>query len=818
MKAIDLIRLLIRNRILLILTPILMAAMVVFLTIHPTFTYTSETTLYTGMASGSGVDMQQSLNFFATNTAFDNLINIIKSRETQQEVAIRLLAQHLMIGQADPKYISQKSFDRLNSMVPGYIRKLVVRKGSRFEADEKSIVTDTVGTDSLSIHQKPIFLGTSMLPSSINRDDYELTVRRLKSCMVASDTNFVYKLLNYNDPHYSIDAISYVNAMRMDNSDLVRLRFESDDPGICQQTLSLFLDICISNYIEIKQGNSDAVVKYFEQELSKVIEKLRLSEDNLLQFNKQNNIINYEEQSKVAAGVHESLNTENNEMRIKLAGAAASIKGIEEKLKNQNKIIPKSNEIIQKRNQLSEINAKIVSAETMNSQNKVSNSELVRLRVESNKLKDDIRESVNNLYSYKNTTEGIPVQQLLTDWINNVVIYEETKAGIKVQGERIKDFEKEYASYAPAGANLKRLEREIMVNEQEYLEVLHGLNLAKLKVQDAQFTTGIKAVDAPYYPLTANPTKRKLVVMVAAFFGFLFILTIILAMEYFDNSLKNPEKAVKRIKRTNIGVFPKLFLKSKLQNFPSVTNRTLELALQNIGHFHKEKVVQAKTILIFSTLQKEGKTIIAGNLAQTLKKQGKSVLYLNYSMDSLCETMGISKAPNAKKARKNKRYPFFRRLLGYEDKRVDYKSPFLQSPQNYLEAGEYAPYTIDKAYYSATNYQDLLLETGNRLFSEPDYVLIEIPPVLLAPYPEQLMASADTVLLVCRANRVWSSADDGILKNIVKATGCDPEFLLNGVEIPVLETVLGELPKKRSKIRRFCKNLVSMQFFNKNEI
>jgi hypothetical protein len=36
--------------------------------------------------------MDKTFNYQATNTAFDNLINIIESRETQEEVAIRLLA------------------------------------------------------------------------------------------------------------------------------------------------------------------------------------------------------------------------------------------------------------------------------------------------------------------------------------------------------------------------------------------------------------------------------------------------------------------------------------------------------------------------------------------------------------------------------------------------------------------------------------------------------------------------------------------------------------------------------------------------------
>jgi hypothetical protein len=87
---------------------------------------------------------------------------------------------------------------------------------------------------------------------------------------------------------------------------------------------------------------------------------------------------------------------------------------------------------------------------------------------------------------------------------------------LAVLGDRIIDFQKQYAIYAPAGANIKRIEREINVSEQEFLELLHGLNMAKLKMQDAELSASIKAVDPPFFPLSPNPTKRSLLVLVAA--------------------------------------------------------------------------------------------------------------------------------------------------------------------------------------------------------------------------------------------------------------------------------------------------------------
>ena len=81
MKINDIIRLLRKHIVLLLLIPVLLGAAVMLLTKN---IYSSQTTLYTGMTSGTSVQLDQSFNLFTTNAAFDNLITVIQSRETSQ--------------------------------------------------------------------------------------------------------------------------------------------------------------------------------------------------------------------------------------------------------------------------------------------------------------------------------------------------------------------------------------------------------------------------------------------------------------------------------------------------------------------------------------------------------------------------------------------------------------------------------------------------------------------------------------------------------------------------------------------------------------
>jgi uncharacterized protein involved in exopolysaccharide biosynthesis len=905
MTIIGLLRLLRKHMILLLFTPILLAGLVIYFTKNPSFTYSSETTLYTGLASGSSVEMGKSISYFATNTDFDNLINVIQSRQTQEEVSIRLLALHLMLPEPDPRYISQKSFNYLRKITPSYVNSIVLK--SKDQINSNKLNNPTALPDSVSHikkSQKTLYLQhavkdsetlysisrqygmnikqlkelngipenriktgqilkvfkhidginstlndstfdinhpdtafsfsnlyasskeTRMFPASVDESAYEQTVKNLTDLYNSNDTNFVSHLINFIDPHYSIEAISSINVQRIGSSDLVKLKYTSDDPGICQQTLVFLTNVCLKNYKVLKENRSDAVVKYFEYQVNQATQKLNAGEDKLLAFNKDNNIINYYEQSKAVAGAKEDLDVDYNNMKIKLAGTEAAIKRLEEKLASQQKIQLKSAPIIEKRNQLSQINTKIATAETIGYANPTNSKELPILKAQAEKLKDEIRESVGELYQLGNSTEGLPISALLTDWIANVLSYEELNAGLGVLSKRIKDFQKQYEIFAPAGANLKRIEREISVSEAEFLELLHGLNLAKLKMQDLELSSNLKPIDQPFLPLTPNPTKRKFLIIGAAMFGFLIVFSTIMALEFFDETLRNPTKASKDLNLLPLGVLPKIYLKSEILNFPFVTHRLIEIMVQRIELMKNEKggINQPFQILLFSTTNFEGKSVIGRNIASQLRNRGNKVIIIRDSNDndqnqksSQDHSPGLLVTPDEPIIRNN-RFSILNWILGYSDSRIDFQSPYLYGQNSGLPEEVFYKYPIDDVYHPITDYKELLSKNNHSLAFTPDYVLIEIPSILYYPYPTALLATSDLPLLICRSNRVWSTADQGALENLSKITSRPPIFVLNGVEMEVIESILGELPKKRSVFRRIIKKVFQFQFKSKNQI
>ncbi len=800
MKLIELIRLVLKHKVLLFTVPILLAGIVILLTSNPRFSYASQSILYTGLASGSTIEMDKPFNYLATNTAFDNLINIINSRETQEEVAIRLLSQHLLLPESDPKYISSKFFAALKNDIPSDLNDYV------YTDKESTLITDSLleGAPNNRSKNDQYLNGnrSDLFPSSINKLNYEKTVENLTALMKSSNSNFVYLLLNYDHEHYSIKAISKVKPQRLGNSDLIKLNYEVNDPGICQQTLAIYNEVCIKKYKKIKENRSDAVVKYFESQLILAKQKLKEAENTLLNFNKSYNIINYYEQSKAVAIVKEDMEMNFINKKAQLAGTEAATLKLEEKLNIQQHVQLKSNNILEKKKKLGELNYEIAIAEA--ELNNDANIKLLKEQSES--LKKEIKQSVDELYTHQNTVEGLPITKILPEWIDNVIVSENLKAKIEVMGQQNKDFQKQYAVYAPAGANIKRIEREISVSEQGYLEILHGLNLAKLKSQDNELSSNLKTVDPPYYPISPISTKRKLIIIASALIGFIFILGIILLMEYFDDSLKNSKRASKKLKLSSLGMFPKIILDTSGVNLTFIQDRLTQIISQKIQQFiNSQNSSEVNTILVLSTRDNEGKTIIAGNIAKSLITEGKKVLLLNYD-----ET-----APTDKRVRK---YPNFNRILGYSDNRIDYDNIALSDRSKYLNPENYETFTIDQQFYKVKNYREILDQNNIIPTFKPDYVIIELPSLIYHNYPAKLVSNANMSLLICRSNRLWSESDNSALNRLQELSATKVNFVVNGVELKEVESLLGDLPKRPKLFRTRVKNILKFQFFNKNQI
>jgi uncharacterized protein involved in exopolysaccharide biosynthesis/LysM repeat protein len=850
MDIIQFIKLIRKNLLILVLVPIILVALVYYGTRNEVKYYASSSTIYTGLGSGLTVEAQANarLDYFGSKMEFDNILNLFKARETHQEVALSLFIQGLSLKTWDPQYISRKSFDEIQELAPQYIKDMVIMPESSRNSSQNTkipqIINDTVGlknkqhliqnkiytvqaeeslfsiSEKLGISASELMskntLTTTQLESGTNLifDQEDLivfssdegkydtipllipdtsyylkgeidsasfyqTLKRFKEYYADNDTNYIYKLLNYGHKYYSMKAVGGVSAKRVQGSDLVELTFKTTDPGICKQSIQFTIDAFRRSYKKLKENQSDNVVAYFEERVAESSMNLQAAENRLLKFNQENNIINYYEQTRHISEQKQILESRYYDEMMILTAADSVLKSLDKKLASQKGIAKLNTDMLEYRNQLSDITYKIAVNELNDSPDPKTIQAIEDLKDEQLELRAKINKNIENVFSLQFSAQGVNTESILSQWLSNTLTYEETKAKIVALKERRTEFQQTYEQFAPLGAKLSRIEREINVYEQQYLSVLNSLNLAKLKQQNLELQSNIKTVDPPYFPLYAEPSKRKLLIAAAGIVGLMLVLFVILVLEYFDNTIKTPSRAEKLIGLDLLSAYPRIAKKTKGINYDFITNRLMEQAVQKMrSMLETEGLLNKKPIhiLIFSTQITDGKSLIQDAFSLKLKSFGFSVLSANYIL------------PNYK--------PKF-----------SFTSTESENPIEY----ELKPESFTKE-----SIQEILGVENNT--SDYDFVIVEIPSVTHHAYPPGLIKDADFGILVTRANRPWTTADENSLAGITQFMKFDPVVLLNGAQAESLEVLLGELPRKRSRIRRAIKKIVKLQFFERHTL
>lgn len=110
--------------------------------------------------------------------------------------------------------------------------------------------------------------------------------------------NYIYGLFYYIHPFYSYNALKNIKVQRRLTSDLLDISYSSSDPGIAYNTVSILMDEFVEEYRRIRYGETDKVIKYFDEELKRIGKKLSTEEEDLTKYNVEKRVINYLDETK----------------------------------------------------------------------------------------------------------------------------------------------------------------------------------------------------------------------------------------------------------------------------------------------------------------------------------------------------------------------------------------------------------------------------------------------------------------------------------------------------------------------------------------
>lgn len=595
-----LVRFLYKIRWYLVILPLIALIVAWFLTRHMERVYDTNTTIYTGMITGYNMEGTGAVGG-NSQTNINNLMLIITTDNTIHEVALRLFARCMMYGNPnkDNNYISAEHFRELNATVPAEVKALIKHNS---EAQTYS---------NLKAYEKPM------------------------------QDNYLFGLLNYH-PYFGINNItSRLKVLQLNGSDIIDIAYSANDPGIAYNTLDILNEVFKRQYENIRFGETNNVIKFFEKEVTRLYRILTNAEDDLIRYNISKRIINYGEQTKQLTVLEARQQEAVNDQLMNYTTTKALMDYLERQLGNRAQIIRSNREFTNGVRDISRIQSRISNLQLMSSENGGADAEAQQ---ELAKAQQDLQEATGRVRSLTrdieaasfNTETGVKANKMIDNWLEQVLLLEKTKAMANAQDIMQQRLDQQYLFYAPIGATIDRKDRHIGFIEGNYMEMLKALNAARLRKRNLEMTTAsLRVLNPPMFPLNAQPTNRLMILLGAFLLTFMLTALYFFIIELLDRTLRDRMRSERITKIPVMGCFPKesnLRYRRYNKTISDMALRQLSKAL--LPHF---KEGQQNVLNLISTDAANGKSYLAQELENYWISIGLQVRRLTYDEDFLAE-------------------------------------------------------------------------------------------------------------------------------------------------------------------------------------
>lgn len=684
--------------------------LVIYFTQFLPYSYTVKSSLYAGVTNSTSLD-GSNINFSVVNSTFDNLINIAKSQGTLKQVSIRLLANSLTYGEEwkDNEYIQASHYRQLLQITPKEVLALIDRK------------------------------------------DVNKTLQNLQSYSKEDKNNFIYAIFNRPVSFYSAQALDGINIKRIGNSDILEIVYTSADPGITQKTVSILIDELIKAYEILRFKATNDVIAYFEEQVRLAKIKLNQEENDLMHYNIQERVINYNEETKALAGTRYEVDDRREEAERNYEAAVALRKMLDEKMDVRAQIIRNNTNLLQELNKVSSLNQSIMEQEIFISDTQQDSNEKLQKEKEALKQAESkISHISDSLNEFSFTKEGVGIESMIEEWLTALVNEAKAKAELEVLKKRQQDIFDQYSHMSPIGTQVNRKQRAIDIAEDNYRTQLSGLADANLRLKNIEMSTSnLQTVAPPAYPLTDNGRKRITYILIGFFGSLILITTYFLLIEILDRTLRDPYRSKRLTGLPVISAFNGIS-NLKYRGFLKACNR---IAAAYCCHRLNKymKVGQPTVINLLSINSREGKSFLAKYFVNHWQSEGLRVRVVVHNYD------------------------------------------FNPTDRSYVQAQYLSDFWIP-----------------NEAELEPDIILVEYPPIKEASIPLSVLQKGDVNLLIANACRLWRDSDTTTMEPIKEALKDTPFMLyLNNADREVVESFTGQLPPK-TPVRSFFNRLAQL--------
>jgi polysaccharide biosynthesis transport protein len=554
-----------------------------------------------------------------------------------------------------------------------------------------------------------------------------------------------------------------VMSYRIMDSNFMKFELSEHIPEKTQIIANLFIEALIDENREIAKNKIKSHKDLIEGLVNKAKADLDAKIKKLENFKVENSIINLGEHTKAIVVYLVQLEGTRANLMAKVSSSAKGKSEVLSTVAAGNALsldLTTNAEIVQLKEDLKRLNREVLT--TSLEENNTAALEKVKSNVET--TRKAINSKLIELTS-KSPYDPSRIQlELASKYLNyelDTEINADVLSIIENEIQRVTGYSKKFA---PFESTIVALEQEISTAQNVYLVLLNKLNLTQT-MESSSGENMIEVIDPPYLPTKPEPSKRPVIVAAGGIAVFVLMAAVFIIIQLLDASIISVEKFERSSSLPVIGALPKITDKEK--------DKKLAKALQLI---HQQQILQLLQLIISKCFDDEGILMLTSSQA------GEGKHYIALELQSLLEGSG---------------------------KKVAFVDADWMNENNYESLIDFKPLVENNG---LIRNRTKIVESLDKMKTENDLVVLITSPINISAEAGFWMELSKHVLYIFGANRIMTKVDQRVEKMLAESRLQFLGTVINRVDIENMEDYLGEIPKKRTFIRRITKKLITRDF------
>jgi len=438
--------------------------------------------------------------------------------------------------------------------------------------------------------------------------------------------------MGYDEPKLKSKMVVY----RANNSDFIDIEFESDSPLLSAFVINTICDEFIVYYSSLVRENEMKAVAFLDSLMKQKKNAMNGEMQDLKNYKIVNRVLNLNEQAKSLYGQLADFETRREITEKDILAYTGALKSIDDKFNPQDRKYLEST--------LTKINQQIISTKEnlkQASQDYIKSNYDIKYKSRIDSLQNLLSAEINQSTDKYILNPLAAKESLVLQKLNLEVQLDIAKNSIGTLNDQMKKLNEKFDKLVPHEAVIQSYETEIDIASKEYIEILKKFNQTSL---ESSFSVRLRQIELAM-PGEAQPSKKMMIVALSGILSFIFCMVVMFVLFYLDDNIRTPKELADKTQLPVLGFLPsyneavidleQIWHSDNDADKSAVTKRTEFRNSIRALRFEIEKELKGKKIIQLTSLKPgEGKTVVAMSLAYAFSSINKKVLLLDLNYEN----------------------------------------------------------------------------------------------------------------------------------------------------------------------------------------